>query len=234
MRGTPGTFAKAAPPRAVFRKSQSIAVLPTRAASAARPRPQVESAAATATPPPSSPAPPPAAPEVVPASPAPPQPPASKPVQPSDAVTVVCRVRPLGAPSPEGSLTVGCTQVDHDSTGLTIVPDGELFTFDRIFRAGSTQQEVFDAIGAPVLQSILDGFNGCVLAYGQVRERERESSWLGSPPTPPRPNAPPLSRRQAARHTPSTVHPSSSGSLRAARLPRRLSRVMSTSHRTQG
>jgi hypothetical protein len=44
----------------------------------------------------------------------------------------------------------------------------ERFTFDRVFAPDVQQQEVYEAIGVPVLQSVLMGFNGCILAYGQT------------------------------------------------------------------
>jgi Tfp pilus assembly pilus retraction ATPase PilT len=40
--------------------------------------------------------------------------------------------------------------------------------YDHIFDVNSTQEEVFEQVGLPVLQNILDGFNGCIMAYGQT------------------------------------------------------------------
>ena len=45
----------------------------------------------------------------------------------------------------------------------------ERFTFDKVFPPDVQQAEIYDAIGSHVLQSVLAGFNGCILAYGQVR-----------------------------------------------------------------
>lgn len=45
----------------------------------------------------------------------------------------------------------------------------ERFTFDRVFSPDVRQAEVYDVVGAPILESVLAGFNGCILAYGQVR-----------------------------------------------------------------
>lgn len=42
------------------------------------------------------------------------------------------------------------------------------FKFDRVFDAFSGQQEVFDVVCAPVIQSVLSGYNGTLFAYGQV------------------------------------------------------------------
>lgn len=40
-------------------------------------------------------------------------------------------------------------------------------TFDRVFGPESTQEDVFRGL-APALETVLEGFNACVLAYGQT------------------------------------------------------------------
>ena len=40
------------------------------------------------------------------------------------------------------------------------------FTFDNVFNMESTQKEVYDAAAKPIIQSVLDGFNGTIFAYG--------------------------------------------------------------------
>ena len=163
-----------------------------------------------------------------------------------DAVTVVCRLRPLtddgslqshtpgfaqlgggssggggdagslayGVPSEDGeSLSVGCMTVQPDASSLSVLQwspllaggagvgggagvvggdastngpsaatafaltqhahaRAEQFTFDRVFAPDSRQQDVYEAVGAPVLHAVLRGFNGCILAYGQVRAQK--------------------------------------------------------------
>lgn len=42
------------------------------------------------------------------------------------------------------------------------------FSFDRIFSPKSSQSEIFDITARPILNSILEGFNGTILAYGQT------------------------------------------------------------------
>ena len=39
---------------------------------------------------------------------------------------------------------------------------------DRVLGPKCTQKEVYDAVGAPILDSVLRGCHGCVLAYGQT------------------------------------------------------------------
>jgi len=42
------------------------------------------------------------------------------------------------------------------------------FTLDRVFNVNSTQEEVYEFSARPVIESVLEGFNGTVLAYGQT------------------------------------------------------------------
>ncbi len=42
------------------------------------------------------------------------------------------------------------------------------FTFDRIFDYNSTQQEVYEGAAKPLVDSVLEGFNGTIFAYGQT------------------------------------------------------------------
>ena len=42
------------------------------------------------------------------------------------------------------------------------------YSFDRVFDPNSTQREVYDESIVPIIESVLEGFNGTVLAYGQT------------------------------------------------------------------
>ena len=42
------------------------------------------------------------------------------------------------------------------------------FTFDGVFDPESTQKEVYEEVGKPVLKDVLQGYNGSILAYGQT------------------------------------------------------------------
>jgi kinesin family protein 5 len=41
-------------------------------------------------------------------------------------------------------------------------------TFDRVFDCESTQEELFQEAAAPAVLDVLKGYNGTILAYGQV------------------------------------------------------------------
>jgi kinesin family protein 15 len=42
------------------------------------------------------------------------------------------------------------------------------YTFDQAFDPATTQAEVFEVVGAPLVDSVLDGFNATIFAYGQT------------------------------------------------------------------
>jgi len=46
--------------------------------------------------------------------------------------------------------------------------DPKVFNFDWIAGETSTQQEIFEAIGRPLAQTYIQGYNCCIFAYGQT------------------------------------------------------------------
>jgi hypothetical protein len=42
------------------------------------------------------------------------------------------------------------------------------FSFDAVFSATTSQRKIYDTCAAPVVQSVLEGYNGTVFAYGQT------------------------------------------------------------------
>ncbi|XP_043515434.1 kinesin-like protein KIF6 [Frieseomelitta varia] len=47
-------------------------------------------------------------------------------------------------------------------------PESWNFSFFRIFEESATQQDVFENVALPVVESALDGYNGTIFAYGQT------------------------------------------------------------------
>ena len=43
------------------------------------------------------------------------------------------------------------------------------FFFDNIFREDSSQIEIFQVVCLPIINGVLEGFNGTLFAYGQVK-----------------------------------------------------------------
>ena len=85
-------------------------------------------------------------------------------------VNVICRFRPMN----DLEKTSGNEQVcDFTSpTSLTFHSSREKnvyrFIFDRIFPPSSTQQDIYDFGVKGIIDSVLNGYNGTVLAYGQT------------------------------------------------------------------
>ncbi|KAK7201335.1 Unc104-like kinesin [Novymonas esmeraldas] len=103
-------------------------------------------------------------------------------------ITVSVRVRPLNAR--ETKLNTGsCIATRPAYNTLYILPNGESeqevsamiavdphlrgtrhhrFTFDHVYPVDSTQEQVFEQIGRPVLQSSFRGYHTCIFTYGQT------------------------------------------------------------------
>ena len=84
-------------------------------------------------------------------------------------VKVVVRVRPQNRieTSRGGS---PCVNVNKDNTEVK-VEDGynsQKWTFDCVFPPTSTQPQVFEFVGAPVVDAVFQGYNGTIFAYGQT------------------------------------------------------------------
>jgi kinesin family protein 5 len=43
-----------------------------------------------------------------------------------------------------------------------------VFEFDRILSPNSTQDEAYDKVANKVVNDVLQGYNGTIMAYGQV------------------------------------------------------------------
>jgi len=70
-------------------------------------------------------------------------------------IRVVCRIRP-------GNIKGHCRYNDRG-----IIIDGKSFSLDHIFPPEATQKVVFQEF-SPIIESVLNGYNVCVLAYGQT------------------------------------------------------------------
>ena len=90
-------------------------------------------------------------------------------------IRVLCRVRPLlardgggggGGGGGPGGLVVRVR--DEENVDVQTGPRGvKTFPFERAFAPMESQEDVFDEV-APMLTSLLDGYNAAILAYGQT------------------------------------------------------------------
>ncbi|XAR58182.1 Plus-end-directed kinesin ATPase [Bertholletia excelsa] len=120
-------------------------------------------------------------------SPLPPRPPPSNPLKrkfgiesvpengvpgSSDSeVKVIVRMRPPTQDEEETELIV--QKVSNDSLSIL----GQTFTFDSVADTGSTQLDIFQLVGAPLVENCLSGFNSSVFAYGQTGSGKTYTMW---------------------------------------------------------
>ena len=92
----------------------------------------------------------------------------------TESIKVVFRVRPLN--SKEKAQGRSISTIAHEKDGVIEIrnpsPDREgeatkTFTFDAVFSETSTQRQIYDVSAAPVVSSVLDGYNGTIFAYGE-------------------------------------------------------------------
>jgi kinesin family member 5 len=87
-------------------------------------------------------------------------------------VRVICRFRPLNAKEIEMSETLGI-EIKEDNQNMQIISKYEYgeplkFCFDYIFGVDSRQLDVYDKSAKPIVEAVMQGFNGTVFAYGQT------------------------------------------------------------------
>lgn len=59
--------------------------------------------------------------------------------------------------------------IDNSTVGIpNDMRDFDYFSFDRVFDSNTTQKEVFEYVGLPIIDDVLTGYNGTVIAYGQT------------------------------------------------------------------
>jgi kinesin family protein 5 len=85
-------------------------------------------------------------------------------------VTVCCRIRPQSQQEEEHGGEECITAQD----GNTVIVNSRVghseseFYYDSVFGSYAAQAEVYDGAAKPIVDSVLEGFNGTVFAYGQT------------------------------------------------------------------
>merc|ERR1740117_2463441 len=93
----------------------------------------------------------------------------------SETVKVVVRCRPLNSQEKTDGRDpivimdekAGSVSLHHQGKGSSSEPP-KSFTFDFVFPMDSQQENLYNATAAPILDSVLEGFNGTIFAYGQT------------------------------------------------------------------
>lgn len=87
-------------------------------------------------------------------------------------IKVYSRFRPLFEHEKFNSSKQTLRSLFHQITPkvLGFGPENDIqsFTFDAVFGPNSTQSEIFEAVGRPILSDTLLGYNGTIFAYGQT------------------------------------------------------------------
>jgi len=88
----------------------------------------------------------------------------------SESIQVGCRVRPLNASEIKRGDTVSITVNKAENTvrcGNESIMQ-HTFPFDHVFGKEVTNEEVYEDLCAPIVDSVFDGINGSIMAYGQT------------------------------------------------------------------
>ena len=84
-------------------------------------------------------------------------------------VKVVCRFRPLNEKELQTSESLCVNFLDERTASInSSSPDQQKFTFDQVFPPSSSQESVYNFAARPIVDAVLEGFNGTVFAYGQT------------------------------------------------------------------
>ncbi|KAI3926204.1 hypothetical protein MKW98_028340 [Papaver atlanticum] len=121
-------------------------------------------------------------------SPLPPRPPSSNPLKrklilesvPENSapgsfdsgVQVIVRMRP---PNPNVDADDLLIVEKASSESLSVL--GQTFTFDSVADTGSSQKDIYQLVGAPLVENCLAGFNSSIFAYGQTGSGKTYTMW---------------------------------------------------------
>ena len=83
---------------------------------------------------------------------------------------VMCRFRPLNEKEKNFSKEL-CVDFINENK-IILKSQGEYnsynFTLDRIFNSNESQQTIYEIAAKPIIESVLEGFNGTIFAFGQT------------------------------------------------------------------
>ena len=88
-----------------------------------------------------------------------------------ECVRVVVRCRPLNSQETADGRGQIVEMDPKSGTCSVLTPNGEpakTFTFDAVYPPHSLQETIYKQTAAPILDSVIEGFNGTIFAYGQT------------------------------------------------------------------
>ncbi|VAH87660.1 unnamed protein product [Triticum turgidum subsp. durum] len=87
-------------------------------------------------------------------------------------VRVALRIRPKNADElAQGADFDTCVELQAECKKLKLKKNNwasESYQFDEIFGENSSQKRIYEVVAKPVVESVLEGYNGTVMAYGQT------------------------------------------------------------------
>lgn len=89
-------------------------------------------------------------------------------------IKVICRVRPMNSKETQMGEQCCVEFLDKKSMKLKVKGEGTAkdqffnFNFDRVFNCETNQVEIFEETAESIVDSVMKGFNGTILAYGQT------------------------------------------------------------------
>jgi len=93
----------------------------------------------------------------------------------NECIRVAVRFRPLSENElADGGETRKCVRFGDDGKSCTITVERVFgksdidFYYDYVFQPDVTQADVYRAVGQPIVQGVINGFNGAIIAYGQT------------------------------------------------------------------
>ena len=91
-------------------------------------------------------------------------------MQDSDNIQVLVRVRPPNAREQADGFHRALDKASDGNTVLVKASKGNAtpYAFDHVVDHTDSQQTLFDSVGKPIAESCLQGYHGCLLAYGQT------------------------------------------------------------------
>ncbi|KAG8380541.1 hypothetical protein BUALT_Bualt06G0026300 [Buddleja alternifolia] len=89
----------------------------------------------------------------------------------SERVRVAVRLRPKNSEDLAGADYADCVELQPELKRLKLRKNNwssEAYRFDEVFTETASQKRVYEVVAKPVVESVLDGYNGTVMAYGQT------------------------------------------------------------------
>jgi len=85
-------------------------------------------------------------------------------------ITVGLRLRPTSPGVEDTDSTITCNQQTNNGSNVEINVGGTKhdFCFDKLYDYRHKQEDVFSTCTIPIIEDALEGYNGCIFAYGQT------------------------------------------------------------------